>query len=139
MYDTYSEDIFKFSYWLSKDADTAKDITSETFIKAWNSLGKIRTETIKGFLLTIARNTFIDNRRKNKRMTGPENISGDFSNNPEKELEIKSELKRVDVILNNFTEIDRVLQISISSLKVKVHRIRKKLIEQLSIQGELIK
>jgi RNA polymerase sigma-70 factor (ECF subfamily) len=144
----YAKDIYRFSFWLSRDSDEAKDITSETFIKAWSNFSKIRAETMKGYLLTIVRNIYIDHKRKSKRLVGLEKISAEHTNGPDKELEIKNELEGVMIMLNNFAEIDRttfllrvqqelsykeiarILQISISSVKVKVHRVRKKIIEK---------
>jgi RNA polymerase sigma-70 factor (ECF subfamily) len=144
----YAKDIYRFSFWLSRDSDEAKDITSETFIKAWSNFSKIRAETMKGYLLTIVRNIYIDHKRKSKRLVGLEKISAEHTNGPDNELEIKNELEGVMIMLNNFAEIDRttfllrvqqelsykeiarILQISISSVKVKVHRVRKKIIEK---------
>lgn len=143
----YATDIYRFSFWLSRDCDEAKDITSETFIKAWSNFGKIRTETMKGLLLTIARNIYIDHQRKKKRFVGLEKISKKLTNGPDKELEVKNELEIIFSMLNNFAEMDRttfllrvqqelsyeeiarILQISVSSAKVKVYRVRKKIIK----------
>jgi RNA polymerase sigma-70 factor (ECF subfamily) len=144
----YAKEIYRFAFWLSRDSDEAKDVTSETFIKVWSNFSKIRTETMKGLLLTIARNIYIDHKRKSKRLVGLEKISELLTNGPDKDFEIKDELEKVINMLNNFDEIDRttfllrvqqelsyeeiarILQISISSAKVKVHRIRKKIIEK---------
>jgi RNA polymerase sigma-70 factor (ECF subfamily) len=148
LYEMYAKDIYRFSFWLTRDSDEAKDITSETFIKAWGNFSGIRTETIKGYLLTIARNIYIDHKRKSKRLVGLEIISKKLTCGPDKDLEIINELERINTMLNNFPEIDRtvfllrvqqelnyeeiarILKISISAAKVKVHRVRKKIIEK---------
>ena len=148
LYEMYAKEIYRFAFWLSRDSDEAKDITSETFVNVWSNFSKIRNETMKGLLLTIARNIYIDHKRKSKRLVRIEKISEKLTNGPDKNLEIKNELERVMIMLNNFVEIDRtafllrmqqelsyeeiarILQISISSAKVKVHRVRKKIIEK---------
>lgn len=38
LYGRYSEDVYRFSFWLTGDADEAKDITSETFARAGNAV-----------------------------------------------------------------------------------------------------
>ena len=148
LYQMYAKDILRFSFWLSGDRDLAKDITSETFFKVMNNLGKIRTETLKGLLLTIARNIYFDYKRKQKRQTELENITDSLIPGPEKDTENKSQLERIYMQLQNFPEIDRtafllrfesemdyeeishILEISVSSAKVKVFRVRKKIIEK---------
>lgn len=56
LYRTWSSDVRRFAYWLTRDRAAADDITSETFVRAWTHLGRIRTESVKGYLLAIARN-----------------------------------------------------------------------------------
>ena len=103
----YAKEIYRFAFWLSRDSDEAKDITSETFVNVWSNFSKIRNETMKGLLLTIARNIYIDQKSKSKRLVRIEKISEKLTNGPDKNLEIKNELERVMIMLNNFVEIDR--------------------------------
>lgn len=56
LYQKYAQDVYRFAYWLCGDAQDAEDITSETFVRALTSTHEIQTETVKGYLLTIARN-----------------------------------------------------------------------------------
>ena len=64
LYTTYALDIYRFAYWLSGNVFEAEDITSETFVRAWTRIGKIRTETLKAYLLKIARNIYLQQLRK---------------------------------------------------------------------------
>ena len=66
LYNGYLTDVYKFAYWLSGDSSEAEDITSETFIRAWVNNDKIRTETLKAYLFTIARNLYLEQQRKRK-------------------------------------------------------------------------
>ena len=66
MYETYATDVYRFALWLAGDSSDAEDITSETFIRAWVRNAKLRTETLKAYLLAIARNIYLEKRRKGK-------------------------------------------------------------------------
>lgn len=59
LYNQYAKDVYRFSFWLTGDADEAKDVTSETFVRVWTSTREIRVESVKAYLFTIARNLFL--------------------------------------------------------------------------------
>ena len=63
LYDLYAEEVFRFALWLSGDRFEAEDITSETFVRIWVRFDSIRTETLKAYLFTIARNIYLKKRR----------------------------------------------------------------------------
>ena len=146
LYETYAADIYTFSLWMTGDRCQAEDLTSETFVRAWTRRERIRTETLKAYLLTIARNTFLEKQRKLKRQADLEDIHPDPLPGPEKVVESLLEIRRVREILATLPEIDRAafvmrvqhelpyaeiaraLGISLTAAKVKVHRIRKKLL-----------
>jgi len=67
LYESYAPDVFRFAFSLSGERAEAEDITSETFVRAWVNRSAIRTETLKAYLMTIARNTFLERRRKSRR------------------------------------------------------------------------
>jgi len=62
LYERYSRDVYRFALYLSGDPALADDITSETFVRVWSSREPIRFATVKGYLLTIARNLSIQRR-----------------------------------------------------------------------------
>lgn len=146
LYETYAEDVFRFALWLSGEPAAAEDITSETFIRAWSRRNTIRTETLKAYLFTIARNIYLSHKRKNSRHVPLEDIHPDPGAGPEASVESRSELQRVRDILGTLPEIDRAafimrvqnelpyreiaraLGLSITAVKVKVHRVRKRLL-----------
>jgi RNA polymerase sigma-70 factor (ECF subfamily) len=147
LYESYASEVYRFAYWLAGNSAEAEDVTSETFIRAWTKSTSIRTETLKAYLFTIARNVFLERRRKSSRQVILEDIYPDPTPGPEKVVEFQLELARVRRVLQKVPEIDRaafvlrvqhdlpyaeiarVLGLSLSSAKVKVHRVRKKLIE----------
>ncbi len=146
LYSRYAQDVYRFSFWLSGSSEEAKDITSETFVRAWMNLNSIRTETLKGYLLKIARNVYLGQLRKQSKHTEIEDALPDPSPGPETSAEIRSELARIQTFLKTLPEVDRsafvirikyelpyaeiarILQISEAAARVKVHRVRKKLI-----------
>jgi RNA polymerase sigma-70 factor (ECF subfamily) len=146
LYDTYAKDIYRFALWLTGDRFDAEDVTSEVFIRAWARNHKIRTETLKAYLLTIARNIYLEQQRKGKRQVVLQDVHPDPAPAPERMIESQLELMKVRKILETLPEVDRtafvlrvqhelpyaeiarVLQISLSSAKVKVHRARKKML-----------
>lgn len=146
VYESFAEDVYRFCYWLSGDPNEAEDITSETFIRAWVSTSAIRTETLKAYLFTIARNLYLEHQRKRKREVFLDDIYTDPNPGPEKIVESRLELQGVMQILQTLPEIDRaafilriqhglpyaeiarVLRLNLITTKVKVHRVRKRLI-----------
>lgn len=146
LYESYAAEVFRFALWLAGDSYEAEDITSETLIRAWTRNSTIRTETLKAYLLTIARNTYLEQQRKSKRQVALVDVHPDPNPGPDRLFESRDELSRVRAVLKTCPEIDRsafvlrvqhelpyaeiarVLELSLSAAKVKVHRVRKKLL-----------
>ena len=146
LYDSYAAEIHRFALSLSGERTEAEDITSETFVRAWVNKSAIRTETLKAYLMTIARNTFLERRRKSRREVALEETLPDPAAGPEERAESRLELARIEKFLRTVPEIDRaafvlrvrhgqpyeeiarVLGITVASAKVKVHRVRKRLL-----------
>jgi RNA polymerase sigma-70 factor (ECF subfamily) len=68
LYDAYLERIYRFVYFRVEDQQTAEDITSQVFLKAWENLGrfKIGGTPFLAWLYTIAQNAVIDHYRTRK-------------------------------------------------------------------------
>ena len=146
LYETYITDVYRFAYWLAGDSTEAEDITSETFVRAWVKRDDIRTETLKAYLFTIARNVYLGYRRKNRHHVALEDDHPDPAPTPDTWVESRLELQMVQSVLQTLPEIDRAafimriqhelpyveiaraLELSVSAAKVKVHRVRKKLL-----------
>jgi RNA polymerase sigma-70 factor (ECF subfamily) len=146
LYESYATEVYRFAFSLSGERAEAEDITSETFIRAWVKKSTIRTETLKAYLMTIARNTFLERRRKSRREVALEETLSDPAAGPEDRTETRLELMRIEKLLQTLPEIDRaafvlrvrhglpyeeiarVLEITLASAKVKVHRVRRRLL-----------
>lgn len=68
LYQYYFNDIYRFLLSLSHDHHIAEDLLQETFFRAYLYLENYEDEHVKTWLFTVARNTFIDHYRKEKRM-----------------------------------------------------------------------
>ncbi|MCB0031702.1 MAG: RNA polymerase sigma factor [Anaerolineales bacterium] len=146
LYVRHASDVYRFALWLSGNPAEADDITSETFVRAWAGRSKIRTETVKAYLFAIARNLFLQQQRQQKRQVGLEQAEtipaaerpSDIVEQRQgwedlaQQLQRLPESDRAALILRAqyqmaYAEIARVLNISLSAAKVKVHRARLKL------------
>jgi RNA polymerase sigma-70 factor (ECF subfamily) len=58
--------IYQHALYLLNNPDDAKDVTQETFIKAWNTNAELRLETIQSWLLKCANNLCIDLLRRRR-------------------------------------------------------------------------
>lgn len=151
----YASDIYHFALFLCGNEAEAKDITAETFARVLTGKAPLVTATIKGYLLTIARNLHLESVRRRKRFTELTPELPDSAQNLEHVVSHKTDLEAVQVYLQTFPEVDRAalllradgvaydeiadsLNISLSSAKVKVHRLRLKLVEWRT-NRELIK
>ena len=83
LYEAHAADVYRFAYWLAGDSSEAEDITSETFIRAWVKHSSIRTETLKAYLFTIARNLYLENQRNKPQQITLEDFYPDPNPNPE--------------------------------------------------------
>lgn len=78
LYETYLDGIYRFIYLRVEDQQTAEDITSDVFVKAWEKLDKyqFRGVPFRAWLFRIARNAVIDHYRTRKEMAPLEAITG---------------------------------------------------------------
>ncbi len=152
LYESYARDVYRFALYLSGDPALADDITSETFIKVWSSAEPLRLATVKAYLLAIARNLWLMERRRSARSELLDDTVPDSSQSVSRQVEVKDELARVLRALREIPEMDRAallmrvdeglpyeevaaaLGLPVSTVKVKVHRARLKL-AQFRTQG----
>lgn len=145
LYARYAPDVYRFALWLSGSPVEADDLTAETFARAWASSSRIRTETVKAYLFTIARNLFLQQQRQQKRQVALTQAVGQTQSGPHGLVEDRLALAEVLAQLQDlpesersalvlrvqhelpYEEIARVLEISLAAAKIKVHRARLKL------------
>jgi RNA polymerase sigma-70 factor (ECF subfamily) len=145
LYQSYAPQVHRFALFLCGDAALADDLTSETFVRAWTARGKIREATVKAYLFTIARNLYRDHLRRNRRNTELDESIPDSGPGLDSRTEHKAELEAVMAALRELPEADRAallmraqegmsyeeiahaLDLQVTTVKVKVHRARLKL------------
>jgi RNA polymerase sigma-70 factor (ECF subfamily) len=146
IYRTYFQDVYRFTLWLSRDPSLADDLTSETFVRAWGRRDRLRTETLKAYLLAIARNLFLHQRQRSGNHDELSLDLPDVAPDPlqrtssrlefdrvARALATLAELDRTALILRSehqlsYAEIARVLEISEGAARVRVHRTRRRLL-----------
>ncbi|NLA26760.1 MAG: sigma-70 family RNA polymerase sigma factor [Firmicutes bacterium] len=75
IYNAYFKDIYLYIYSLSGDRHTAEDITSETFLKALESIDSFRgTCDLRVWLCQIAKNSYFSYLRREKKFVNMEKI-----------------------------------------------------------------
>lgn len=74
IYRIYFADVYRFLLYLCKNEAIAQDICSETFIRAIGNIEKIEDESIKTYLFQIAKNTYYNYYKKNKRLVFSDKI-----------------------------------------------------------------
>lgn len=147
LYQSYAPLVHRFALFLCGDSALADDITSETFVRAWTARGKIREATVKAYLFTIARNLYRDHLRRERKNTELEDSMPDSRPGLATRTEHKAELSAVMEALGHLPEVDRaallmraqeempyeeiaqVLDLPLTTVKVKVHRARLKLMQ----------
>jgi len=142
----YQGRIFSYVLRLVKNYDDTEEITFDTFIKCFRAFKAYdQSKPFSTWLFTIAHNSVIDFFRKNKieyeYLDERYSTGEDFIEKFEKEKKLKaieialSQLVAVDreiVILFHkeelsYQEISEVLKLSVSTIKTRLHRARKKL------------
>lgn len=146
IYDQYVQDVYRFALYLSGNRETAEDLAAETFAKAWSARDRVRVGTVKAYLLMITRNLYRDSMRKRPEVPlYDEWLIADDAANPEAIAAARSELRVVLDALHALPESERAVLLmatvggipyeaiavafgmSVSAVKVRVHRARVKL------------
>ena len=146
LYRRHVGDVYRFLVWLGGDREEAQDLTAETFARAWAGADGLRLETVKAYLLAIARNLWLEARRRQREAAELDHEWPDDFPDPERTaagrqrfaavaraLRQLPELDRAALLLRceeglAYEEIARILDISAGAARVKVHRARLRLL-----------
>ena len=156
LYVRYASDVRRFALYLSGDGLMADEITSDTFVRAWMAADRIRQPTVKSYLLSIARNVYIDLLRRAVRQTELDENMPDTRISAQTQMEQSAEVRAVLAALQQLPEMDRTvllmrtldempyeeiaetLGIPVDTAKVKVHRARLKLMQTRQAWREIV-
>jgi len=109
LYDAYMERIYRFVYFRVEDQQTAEDITSQVFLKAWSNLDRFsfsRTPYL-AWLYTIAHNAVIDHYRTRKVTAALEDVQlsqQDHAEAVENGIDLHVEMKSIKEALQTLTD-----------------------------------
>src|SRR5258708_3346902 len=103
----HAQDVFRFALYLSGDSSLAEEITQEAFVRAWVTSGEIRGGTAKAYLLTIARNLFLAERKRTARQVALDSNLTDPKPGPHVVAQGRIELDAVVEALQVLPELDR--------------------------------
>lgn len=156
LYDTYRSDVYRYLLGLTRDPDLAEDLLSDTFCTAITALDSFRGEgSVKSWLLTIARNKWLDHLRKQSPISDVDLTQiyiADTAPGPEQRAIFKEAAQRLLTLLEredprtrvvvkmriegySYFEIAQRLGIREGSARVIDFRTRKKLRDQLTKEG----
>lgn len=112
LYDAYVDEVYRFVFYRVNNQQTAEDLTSQVFLKAWDNLSryKIRGLPFKAWLFQIARYTVIDHYRTQKETVPLEPeamLEPDPAVNVAREVEQQLEGERLRAMLEQLTEEQR--------------------------------
>ncbi|MBN2536359.1 MAG: sigma-70 family RNA polymerase sigma factor [Spirochaetales bacterium] len=107
VYDNYASRIYQFIYYKTYHKETAEDITSQTFLRAFENLDHFDPEkgSISAWIYQIARNLVVDHYRAKKKtvdiddvwdLAGEQNVELDVQNKEQLE-ELREVLKKLPV------------------------------------------
>ena len=137
--DEYSDSVFRFLLKNTGDAETARELVQESFMKMWIKRKEVQSEKAKSYLFTTAYHTMIDGLRKSGRMTrmeGDENKTesvdhgySDLKEVLEEALTRLPEIQRSVVLLRDYEgysyeEIGGTTGLSEAQVKVYIYRAR---------------
>ena len=135
----YADNVYRFIVKNLKHQEDARDVVQAAFEKMWINREKVENERSKSYLFTVAYHQMIDLIRKNKKVKLEEDFSSSMQTTREPQSEIKkllnealyrlSETQRSLVLLKDYEgysyeEIAVITSLSISQVKVYLHRAR---------------
>jgi RNA polymerase sigma-70 factor, ECF subfamily len=154
LYQKYAQDVYRFAFWLCGNRQDAEDITSETFVRALTMSDQIRAETVKGYLLTIAKNLAYKKNEREQRFAPLDPETTSSLDGPATSTETSASFQHAMTFIQtlhptdraalvmrlqdefSYEEIAKILNISLAATKVKIHRSRLKLSEFMRKQEE---
>jgi RNA polymerase sigma-70 factor (ECF subfamily) len=145
LYRACARDVYRFALYLTRDAPLAEDLTSEAFVRAWNSDEPVRGETVKAYLITIVRRLYLRERfQRARHLPLTETIAAPEANF-DHALDEKRRCASIADALGQLPQMDRTallmraagemshkeiaasLGLSAAAVKVRIHRARRKL------------
>lgn len=151
-YEEYKHKLYSYLIYKSRDREVAKDIMQESFTRHFQNYGN-HTALSPALLFTIARNAFIDHLRQKNKFHISENQKPQISAEQEDTLIAREENERILKAMKGLPELDREIlllavggvaykdiaetfKLSVSNIKIRIHRARIRLREMMESEVE---
>ncbi len=140
----HAGEIYRFALHLSGERAVAEELTAETFLRVWLAWQRIQWPTVRSYLFAITRNLYLQEFRRSSRER-PLDEAIPAACSLADQAEVQEELERALKAMRELPELDRaalllraqqgltyediatVLELPVSTAKVKVHRARLRL------------
>ncbi|MEM1413117.1 MAG: sigma-70 family RNA polymerase sigma factor [Pseudomonadota bacterium] len=146
----YQDQAWSLARYLLKDASEAEDATQEAFIKLWNHREQVDPERVRPWLMKVTRNGCLDRLRRRKPQEALNDEQAVEEHGPMAGAQ-QGELGRIlqrsidglrepyktlvvlrDIQQHSYEEVANATELTLSQVKVYLHRARKQLREQLT-------
>ncbi len=149
----FTDALYRFVLKNVGDVQSAEDIVQESFVRLWETRGKVRDGSQKSYLFTIAYRLIIDRSRRLKHSSGvevetlsrygSEDGYGDLGQTLARALEGLKEEWRSMIMLRDwegysYEEIAEITGASIASVKIGIFRARTELRRRLGQLDDII-
>ncbi|MDR3247050.1 MAG: RNA polymerase sigma factor [Prevotellaceae bacterium] len=136
--DKYADGLYRFALKIMNEMDMAKDIVQETFEKMWVSRKTVEVSKAKSYLFTVAYHSMIDKKRQIKLFDKYVNETFDDVHNEQysdlnellhRAAERLPDIQKSVLLLRDYEgysyeEIENITGLSLSQVKVYIHRAR---------------
>lgn len=142
IYERHRGAVYRLALFLTGDPVRAEDLTADTFVRAWTARERIRYQTVLGYLLTITRNLYRDQRRARRTFVELDDQVADMRPGVDARVEHASDVERAWTRLRqaapgdrqalllyvvremSYVEIATTLGVSVSAVKSRISRAR---------------
>jgi len=144
VYQRYVHDVHRFSLFISGDPALADDLTAETFVHAFWGASDLRVDTVKAYLLAIARNLYRNVMARERRAVPIDKMPEPAAPNPSPERSalgrqaLSNTLRAIQKLPDQqrealvlaidqdlrYEQIAAILGCSVAAVKVRIHRAR---------------
>jgi RNA polymerase sigma-70 factor (ECF subfamily) len=111
IYDKYIDKIYRFIYFKVDSEEISQDLTSETFLRAFEAFKTEKINNISAFLYKTAKNLIVDYYRQKKKQEAFVDFLRDPSENLEEKAILNSDLEKMKKTLLTLDEEDQNLLI----------------------------
>ena len=157
LYRRYWPDVLRFALYVCGEHAEAEDLTAEAFLRAWMSSSPIRVATVKAYLFMIVRNLYRDRLRRPSPPGPLQDQLPDPRPAPDVSAAQRDELQHLLAALQKLPTDDRAvlamsafdempyesiasaLSLSLSAVKVRIHRARLKLSAEMNREKQRIR